>query len=357
MINFSQILDFPSMQIVFLSNTVAAWLLALLVFFASLIVLKIFRSVLVAKLRKITRKTKTEIDDIIVNAIQAIHWPFYILVSIYVAINFLAVHFLVQQWTYYVFLVVVIYYTIKVLQRFVDFGAKSIIKRRKDRESKDTEVIKLLSSIIKVSIWLVAIVLLLANLGYDVTSLIAGLGIGGIAVALALQNVLGDIFSSVSIYFDKPFRVGDFVAVGDQMGTVKKIGIKTTRVEVPQGEELVIANSELTKSQVRNFGVMEKRRGLAHIGVAYNTPAEKLEKIPEMIRKIINNQDNTEADRIHFKSFADSSLIYEVVYYVNSGEYVQFMDIQQAINLAIIKKFEQEKIEIAFPTQTIYLKK
>ena len=180
--------------------------------------------------------------------------------------------------------------------------------------------------------------------------------VGGIAIALALQNILGDFFSSLAIYFDKPFKVGDFVVLGDQMGTVKKIGIKTTRIQVPQCEELVVANSELVKSQVRNFGIMQRRRNLQNIGVTYDTPAEKLKQIPDMIKQIVTEQNNTEYDRTHFKTFGDSGLIFEVVYYVLTGDYKEFMDLRQKINLNIVEKFNQEKIEFAFPTQTVYVK-
>lgn len=242
-------------------------------------------------------------------------------------------------------------------QKFIDFTVKKIINKRKDGSENNIEIIKLLSVIAKILLWVVAVLLILSNLGYDVTSLIAGLGIGGIAAALALQNILGDIFSSFSIYFDKPFKQGDVITVGDYTGTVKKIGIKSTRIQTLQGEELIAPNSELTKTNVRNFGLMKRRRVIFNISVAYNTPAEKLKRIPEMIKKIVAAQAETEVDRVHFKAFGDSSLIYEIVYYVESGEYGKYMDIQQAINLAIVNKFEEEKIEIAYPTRTVYVKK
>lgn len=242
-------------------------------------------------------------------------------------------------------------------QKFIDYGAKKIIKKRENGEGDSGEIIKLLSVIAKILLWAVAVLLILSNLGYNVTSLIAGLGIGGIAVALALQNILGDIFSSFSIYFDKPFKPGDVIVVSGHTGAVKKIGIKSTRIQTLQGEELIMPNSELTKASVQNFGLMRRRRIVFNLGVIYDTPAEKLKRIPDMIRKIIEAQAETEVDRVHFKSFGDSSLIYEIVYYVGTGDYNKYMDIQQAINLAIIDKFEEKKIEIAYPTRTVYVKK
>ncbi len=212
-------------------------------------------------------------------------------------------------------------------------------------------------NLVKIALWAGAIALLLANMGYNITSLVAGLGIGGIAVALAVQNVLGDVFSSLSIYLDKSFQVGDFIAVGNNYGTVKHIGIKTTRVELLQGEELVVSNSQLTSAEIRNFGVMEYRRVVFTIGAIYNTHIEKLKKIPSILRKTIEAQDKTEVERVHFKSFGDYSLVFEAVYYIQTADYIEYMDIQQQINFDIAEIFQKEKIEMAYPTQTIQLEK
>lgn len=348
------IINNPFLQIVIFGNTTFDWIKAIVIFFIALGILKLFQTILIAHLKIIFEKTKTEIDDIVINAIDAIYWPFYVFAAIYFAIQFIFVPQAIEKWSFYVFLIVIVYYAIKFLVELIDFGAKIIIAKKEGEQN--VGIIKLLSSVAKIILWLGAVVLILSNIGYDVTSLIAGLGIGGIAIALALQNILGDLFSSLAIYFDKPFKVGDFVVLGDQMGTVKKIGIKTTRIQTPQGEELVVSNSELTKAQVRNFGVMERRRNLQHIGVTYDTPAEKLKHIPDMIKEIIDKQGNVDCDRIHFKSFGDSSLVFEVVYYVKTGDYKKFMDMQGKINLAIVEKFNHENIEIAFPTRTVYVK-
>lgn len=349
------IINNPFLQIEFFGNAAFNWIKAIVIFFIALGILKLLQVVLIVRLKKIFKKTKTELDDIVINAIDAIYWPFYVFAALYFAIQFIVVPQIIGKWAFYIFLFIVVYYAIKFLAELIDFAAKMVIAK-KDGE-QDVGIIKLITAAAKIVLWLGAIVLILSNMGYNVTSLIAGLGIGGVAIALALQNILGDLFSSLAIYFDKPFKVGDFVVLGDQMGTVKKIGIKTTRIQTPQGEELVVSNSELTKAQVRNFGVMERRRNLQHIGVTYDTPAEKLKRIPDMIKAIIEKQGNVDCDRIHFKSFGDSSLVFEVVYYVKTGDYKEFMDMQEKINLKIVEKFEQENIEIAFPTRTVYVKK
>lgn len=353
----TQTLNNPVLQLEFLGNTVYEWTVAVLIFIGVAIALKVFQVAIVAKLKSLAKKTKTDIDDIAINAIHAIHWPFYVLISLFIALKFVDVSDIISQWAYYIILIAVIYYAIRVVQKFIDYGAKKIMQKREAENRADTGMVKILSGIAKFTLWVVAFLLILSNLGYNINSLIAGLGIGGLAVALALQNVLGDLFSAIAIYFDQPFKDGDFIIIGTDKGIVKKIGIKTTRIQTLQGEELIISNNELTSVRVQNFGKMERRRIVFSIGVDYNTPHAKLKNIPDMIREIIERQDKTEVDRIHFKKFGDSSLNYEIVFYINAPEYPVYMDIQQSINLDIVEKFEKEKIEIAYPTTTVYVKK
>jgi len=196
--------------------------------------------------------------------------------------------------------------------------------------------------------------MLLSNIGINVSSLVASLGIGGIAIALAAQSVLGDIFSAFSIYIDKPFQVGDYIDLGGKTGTIKKIGLKNTRIKTLQGQELIVPNTELTNSHVENYKRMTKRRVAFSVGVTYDTPSKKLEKIPDMVSKVLEKVEGAELDRVHFMSFGDFSLNYDIVYFVNSREYTQYADRQQQINLALFKAFEKAEIEFAFPTQTIY---
>ena len=199
----------------------------------------------------------------------------------------------------------------------------------------------------------VALVLLLAldNLGVKITPLVAGLGVGGIAVALAVQSILGDIFASVSILLDKPFVVGDFIVVGDKMGTVERIGVKTTRVRALSGEQLVFANSDLLTSRIQNFKRMQERRALFAFGVVYHTPAERLRAIPRIVREAIEHNPNTRFDRCHFKSFGAYSLDFECVYFMLVADFNAYMDTQQAVNLEIFERFGREGIEFAYPTQ------
>jgi small-conductance mechanosensitive channel len=204
-------------------------------------------------------------------------------------------------------------------------------------------------------LWLAVLLLALDNLGYDVTALIAGLGVGGIAVALAVQNILGDLFASLSILIDKPFVVGDFLIVDDYMGSVEHVGLKTTRIRSLSGEQLVISNSDLLKSRLRNYGRMYERRVAFNIGVTYDTTREQLRKIPEIMRSAVERQEKTRFDRSHFGKYGEYALIFETVYYVLQADYNLYMDIQQAINLEINEAFEELGIEFAYPTRTLLL--
>jgi small-conductance mechanosensitive channel len=204
---------------------------------------------------------------------------------------------------------------------------------------------------------LLALVFLLDNLGIKISAVVAGLGIGGVAVALAAQAVLADLFSYFVIFFDKPFEIGDFIIVGDKMGSVEYIGIKTTRLRALGGEQLVFSNHDLTNSRVHNYKKMDKRRIVFKVGVVYQTSAEQLKRIPGMIKEIIVAQQDATFDRGHFAAFGDSSLDFEFVYYVAGSDYTKYMDVQQAINLAIFETFEREHIDMAYPTQTLYINK
>lgn len=207
----------------------------------------------------------------------------------------------------------------------------------------------------RLAIWSLFALTALGSVGVEIGPLIAGMGIGGIAVALAIQNILGDLFASLSIVFDRPFVIGDFLIVGDEMGTVEHVGLKTTRLRSLSGEQLVFANSDLINSRVRNFKRMEERRIVFHFGVQYDTGYETLREIPDLVEGIIEEVENTRFDRAHFQRFGDSSLDFEVVYYLLVPDYAVYMDAQQAINLELYRVFEEKGIEFAFPTRTLHM--
>jgi small-conductance mechanosensitive channel len=215
--------------------------------------------------------------------------------------------------------------------------------------------ISIIGVIINAVIWALVTLLTLDNLGIDITALVAGLGIGGIAVALAVQNIFGDLFASLSITLDQPFVVGDFLIVGEILGTVESIGIKSTRLRSLDGEQIVMPNSDLLSSRVRNYGRMLERRVAFATTVTYETPIDLLERIPRLIREIVEGQADTRFDRSHFKAHGAASLDFETVYYVRSPDYNRYMDIQQAINLRLHREFAELAIEFAYPTQKVFV--
>jgi small-conductance mechanosensitive channel len=227
-----------------------------------------------------------------------------------------------------------------------------------DADIQDDEtVIRFISFIFKGLMWVFLLIMILQHVGYNVSALLGGLGIVGLAIAFAVQNILEDIFSFLSIYFDKPFRVGDFIVISGDSGIIQRIGIKTTRIKTLEGQELVISNKELTSIRINNYKKMDRRRVSFSFGVEYATTNEQLKKINDIVCSIFDKLDIVDLDRVHFKGFGDFALIYEVVYYVNSPDYKVYMDVQQKINFDIKESFEKESIEMAFPTQKIILEK
>ena len=342
------------------NNSLYDYLIALAIFVGAIIILKIFQLIILSRLRKLAKKTKTDFDDAVIEIFSKIKPPFYFFIAIFFALKQLQLPETVFKVINVIILIAVVYEVVQAIQRMVDYLAKKyLLKEQKEKEGKQQSkaMIKALSMIVKIVLWLLAIVLVLGNLGFDVTSLIASLGIGGIAIALALQNILSDMFSSFSIYIDKPFQIGDYIMVGTDGGTVEHIGLKSTRIRTLQGEELVISNKELTSARVQNFKKLEKRRISMNIGVAYGTKVTKLKKITVLVKRALKEHKKAEFDRCYFESYGDFSLNYNVVYFVNSSEMGDAVKIKNEFHLKLYKLFEDEGIEFAFPTQTIHLAK
>jgi small-conductance mechanosensitive channel len=241
------------------------------------------------------------------------------------------------------------------LNRFIGHWMAHRIEATREQEPQGATALGLLGFAARVAAWLLLLLLALDQLGFDITALVAGLGIGGVAVALAMQNILGDLFASLSIVLDKPFVVGDFIVVDSLRGTVERVGIKTTHLRSLDGELLVFSNGDLLKSRIRNFKRMLDRRIEFTIGVVYQTPLEKLRCIPQWLGEIVGAQLRARLDRAHFKQYGDSALVFEVVYYVLDPAYNTYMDVHQAINLAIFERFGREGVEFAYPTRTVQL--
>lgn len=342
------------LQLSYFGNTVEHYLIALGILLGIFIFFKILKDRIFARLKNWANKTKTDFDDELVLTLETVPGLLYFFAALFVVSQFLIFHPAVHKTIEILFVVLLIYWATKVASELIEYSLGKVARQQGGKREKSSTYYAL-SLIVKIVLWTTGLMLILSNLGVNISALVASLGIGGIAVALAAQSILGDIFSSFTIYLDKPFEVGDFIIVGEHQGTVKKIGLKTTRIEALQGEEIVISNNELTSTRVRNFKRMKKRRSVFIIGVTYSTSHKTLSKIPKIIKEAIKSVKKTTFDRSHFKAFGPHSLDFETAYYLESGDYKEYMDTQQKINLSLLKAFEKEGIEIAFPTQTIYL--
>lgn len=338
----------------YFGNTGKQYFYALGIFIVVFVLLKIFKRYILYRLKKLAKRTKNKFDDMIIEFIEELGWPFFFFMALFFASQVLYLSPDAVTVRKYMLLIYLVFYTAKALNKIVDFITEAQIRKN---DNDDDSLARILGKIVKGIIWIIAFLLVISNMGVNVLSLIAGLGVGGIAIAFALQRILEDIFSSFSIYFDKPFEVGDFIIVGDDMGVVKKIGLKTTRIQHLQGQELVMSNRELTSTRIHNYKKMEKRRIAFKFGVEYNTNVQKLKKINQIVANSVDKQKLAKLNRVHFKKFGDFSLNYEVVYYLDSSDYNDYMDTQQSINLELVEKFQKEKIDFAFPTQTIHIKK
>ncbi len=333
---------------------------AILWFGGLMLIFKIFKIIVLARLKHLSQKTKNDVDDFVIQVINDLKPPFYLLVALYIAVHPLSLNDLIHRIIFGLFIVVLIFQAILVIQKSIDYILNKILLKNiegQDDAKNKKAVIKLLSQIVKVVLWMVGFLMILSNLGVDVTSLVAGLGVGGIAIAFALQGILGDLFASFSIFLDQPFKVGDYVQAGTESGTIKKVGIKTSRIATLNGEELVVSNTDIASARVRNFSKLEKRRSSFRLGVTYNTGSKKLKEIPGIIEKIVKTEKDAIFGRAKFIEFGDSALIFKILYHVESSDLGLFLDIQERINLGIYEEFEKRKIEFAFPSQTVYINK
>ncbi|MCS6973647.1 MAG: mechanosensitive ion channel family protein [Cyclobacteriaceae bacterium] len=339
---------------VYWGNTVKEYLIALGIILGGMVLLRLFRKTLLNHLKKWSAKTDNKFDDYLVMGLERFGLPILNFVIIYWGIHYLHLSEKISRLVTTVTTVVITYFVVRIILTVIRKLLESYVLKQENGEAKLKQITGIMI-VINVAVWVTAFVFLFDNLGYNVTAIITGLGIGGIAIALAAQNILGDLFNYFVIFFDRPFEVGDFIVVDDKRGTVDYIGIKTTRIKSISGEQIIISNSNLTGARLHNFKRMEQRRAIFTISVVYGTPLEKLKKIPQIITDIIVKEPLTNPDRVHFAAYGPYSLNFEVVFFVQSPEYNQYMDIVQDVNYKIYEAFEKEGIEFAFPTQTLFV--
>lgn len=339
----------------FYDNTLRTWLIALFVVATTAVALRILQALGVRNIARLAVRTETTRDDALVELLRHTKWLFLLIIALFAGSLLLTLPERVRGIMNAVAVVALLAQTGIWLNAAILFWVEGYRQRKLKEDPASVTTMSAMSFVGRLVLWTVIMLLVLDNLGVDVTALVAGLGVGGIAVALAVQNVLGDLFASLSIVLDKPFTVGDFLIIDEYLGSVEYIGLKTTRIRSLSGEQLVLSNADLLGSRIRNYGRMFERRVVFKIGVTYQTPREQLIKIPTIIREAVEAQANTRFDRSHFNEYGDFSLNFESVYYVLGPDYNTYMDIQQAINLRIHERFEEEAIEFAYPTQTLHL--
>ena len=344
----------------FYGNTVYNYAVAVGIFILGIIVLTIFKKIILSRLKKWSETTATTVDDFLVRGIEKSVVPVLYLINFYLAIITLNLPREAKDVIDKVIIILATFFFIRVITSTLKYSLNSYVKRKTPEEEDAERRLKQINGItliLSFVIWSVGFVFLLDNLGFEISAVIAGLGIGGIAIALAAQAILGDLFSYFVIFFDRPFEIGDFIVLGDFIGTIEYIGIKTTRIRSLNGEQVVVSNTDLTNSRIRNFKRMERRRVVFKLGVIYQTTSRQLAEIPKLVRDIIESQQDVVFDRGHFQSYGDFSLNFEFVYYVLSSDYNKYMDIQQTINLKVYEEFEKLGIEFAYPTQTLFVSK
>jgi small-conductance mechanosensitive channel len=340
---------------VWLGNTYERWLLALASVAVLTVGMMVLRKLFAMRLAVLAARTETDIDDLVLDLVKRTREFFFLALAIAISSHILTLDPHVADLLRLRFVMLVVFVQAGLWARgLIHYGIQRAIRGRAADDPARTMGASILGIIGQVLVWSLVVLLVLQNYGVEVTPILTGLGVGGIAVALALQTVLGDLFASITILLDKPFVVGDSITLGEFQGTVERIGIKTTRLRSVNGEEIVMGNADLVNSRVRNFKRLSERRNLFTLGVTYSTTPEQLAAIPSMLRELIEHVPNTRFERAHFKSFGDFALIFEIVYYVGRNDYLSYMDAQQAINLEIYRRFDAEGIEFAFPTQTVH---
>lgn len=338
--------------------TVTQWLLAVAVLGAAYVTLAILQRFVVRRLHALAARTATQIDDVAAEIVARTRRYFLFILALQAAVRFVAVP-LAPGLSLALRLASIVVVLLQIgvwLNGLIGFGAEHYSRERAADDPGTRATINALGWVARFVVWSLLVLTALKTFGVDITALITGLGVGGIAVALAVQNILGDLFAALAIMLDKPFAVGDFITVDTMQGTVQHVGLKTTRIRSLSGEQIVIANGELLKSRIRNFKRMQERRATFNVDVAHDTPPDLLERIPAVVRDVVQRHAIARFDRCHLLAWMESSLRFECVFYVLDPDYVKYADIQHAINIELLRRFAEMKVELAFPTRTLHVR-
>jgi len=340
----------PFLETTYLGNSLKDWLVAVGGSAGLFIALIMVRRMAVGRLSRLAVATKRDLDNLVLAALQRTHAAFLLVIAAAIGARYLQLPDSIASGINVAFVLAIVLQIGIWANNAFSFWLSKTIEARMQQDASTVTTITALGFVGKVALWSVVALLVLDNLGINITAIVAGLGIGGIALALATQRVLGDVLASLSIVLDKPFALGDFIVVQGDMGTVEHIGLKTTRIRSLSGEQIVVSNSDLLESRIQNFKRMEERRVVFGIGVTHDTTYDQLSRINAMVKSIVESQPSVRFDRAHFKQYSLSALEFEVVYYVLSADFNTHMDIQHAINLELYRQFEETGIRFAGAT-------
>jgi small-conductance mechanosensitive channel len=335
----------------FFSDSIVEWLIALGIAVAWFLAMLAIRRLIRRYDARLKRNSDADLMELLTATLSRTSIPFMLVIAAEAGLFTLTPSGLVTRVTRSGVMIMLIWQ----VGIWSSAATAAFIERRRqlsrDSDRATAGSLSIIGVIARIAIWTLVVLLILENAGVDVTALVAGLGIGGVAVALAMQNILGDLFASLSITFDRPFVIGDLIFVDTYSGRVEHIGLKSTRLRAPGGEQIVVSNADLLQSRLRNYGRHEERRVEFTLGIAYETSPEVLERIPAMIASIVAALQDTRFERSHFARHGPWSLDFETVYFVLSSDFTRHMDIQQTIQIRIHREFRSAGIWFASPPQ------
>jgi small-conductance mechanosensitive channel len=340
-----------------LGNTPEAYGLALVAFLAALALLYIVKNIGINRLKAFAQTTETDLDDLFIALIEKFRWFEYQLVAFYVATRYLQRGAAFDKALHLLLLFVFTYRGITIAQDLLSYWINRIASQRELSGQAKTSVVHSTKVILRTLVWVAAVLFVLDNLGVNISAVLTGLGIGGVAVALAAQAILGDLFNFFVILLDKPFAIGDFVVSDAVSGTIEHVGLKSTRIRSISGEMVVVSNSNLLGSRIRNYKDLTKRRVVFKTGIVYGTRPEILRKIPAIVKKAVQAVPKAEFDRCNLYNCGDYSLDYETVYYLNEPDYSAYMAAHEKLLLGVLDGLAEAGAEMAYPTQTLLVKK
>lgn len=339
----------------YFGNTILQWGMALVVALVVLVTIRIVKAFAVRRLRKLAGRSQTDIDDLIVDLLASTKFFLILALALYAGSMMLDLPGDSRGFVTNAAVLVLLLQATLWGNYLIKYLVSQFVESRLEEDASTATMVNAFGFVARLIFFSVVFLVALGTVGFDISAMVTGLGIGGVAIALAVKDILSDLFASLTIALDRPFSLGDFITTGDYAGTVEDIGLKTTRVRSNTGEQLIFSNTDLLNSRLRNYKRMDERRALMNLGVTYDTPPDKLAAIPTILQEIIDAHELTRFDRAHFAEFGPSSLDIQVVYWVTRPDYKTFMDTKEAINMEVYKRFADEEIDFAFPSQTLYV--